>query len=90
MTFRVLAQGGGGVHGAQHIIARVTLSQCSYRAELLRAAIVSHLAEMNDSLAMDNHTVVMTVAQPLHRECADIDLTQEAHTNFSLTLVHIK
>ena len=72
------------------IIPRVTGPQCSYRAEVQGATIVSHLARVDDDLAIDTEAVVRTAAHCPHKECAHMDLRQEAHTNFSRTPVHIR
>ena len=77
-------------HGERQIVATVTGPQCSYWVELPGAAIVSHLAAMDDDdLAIDDQTVAKMATQNPHRECADMHLQQKAHKHFSHTPVHI-
>ena len=82
--------GMGILHGEKQLVARVTCPQCSYRAKLLGATIVPHLAQANDDLASDNQAVVRTAAHRPRRECANMYLLHEAHTNFQRTPVHIR
>ena len=69
------------------IISRVTGPQDSYWVELQRSVMVTAHARLGDSLTLDNKAVVDHGPRSPDRECANMDLRQQLHTNLTDTPV---
>ena len=73
--------GVGIVLETAEIIGRVVGPQCSYRAELMGAAVFSHIASDGANLALDNMSVANYCTEYPSKESADMDLRKEIHDN---------
>ena len=77
--------GAAATCGPLQIISRVTGPQDSYRAELQGSVLVTARARLGNSLILDNKAVVDHGPRSPDRECADMDLRKQLHTNLADT-----